>query len=128
MKRTVTMISLVAALVVLAAPAAFGGGHTASQMQDAGYLCITAGPADWTHCLRESKLGSPSVPVKVFTEAEFDADGVIVDGGDGFLGTELLLRADIYNGQPCSTDGGDTWDPNGVPGYFACHHFHTGHH
>ena len=100
----------------------FGGAATArglnsDQLVRAGYACFPAGPNAWIHCLLERKLGQRSIPVKVFSE----------DGSE-FLGTEQLLRADIYGGQPCPQDGLDPWDPLAVPGYFACHHFDTGHH
>ena len=40
-----------------------------------------------------------------------------------FLGTELLLRADIYeNGEPpCPQEGTAHWHPLDF-GYYACHH------
>jgi hypothetical protein len=42
-------------------------------------------------------------------------------------GTELLIRADFFRGQPCPQEGG-SWTPldfGGSPGpeYYACHHF-----
>lgn len=93
------------------------GGLSSAQLEKAGYACFPAGPNDWIHCLLPRKLNQRSIPVKVFS----------VDGNE-FLGTELLLRADVYGGQPCPQDGLDMWDPLAVPGYFACHHFDTGHH
>ncbi len=111
--------------VFLATFFAFAGnvmaGNNAEQKARAGFFCFNGGPNNWTHCLRAEKFGYPSVPVKVFSES-----------GEDFLGTELLLRYDIYSGQPCSQDGGDTWhflpddDPPGPP-YYACHHFGTSH-
>lgn len=92
-------------------------GLTSSQLERAGYACFPAGPNSWIHCLLEKKLGKRSIPVKVFS----------ADGSE-FLGTEQLLRADNYGGQPCPQDGLEMWDPLAVPGYFACHHFDTGHH
>ena len=92
------------------------GGLTSEQLARAGYTCIPAGPNDWIHCFLARKFPKPSVPVKVFS----------TDGME-FLGTELLLRADKYHGQPCPQDGLDIWDPLAVPGYLACHHFDTGH-
>lgn len=39
-----------------------------------------------------------------------------------FAGTEHLIRADLYQGQPCPQDNLATWDL--LPfGYRACHHF-----
>jgi hypothetical protein len=54
-----------------------------------------------------------------------------------FLGTELLIHVDLYNGQPCpqlNRPGGEPilyedlrQTPAPLP-YFACHHFETAHH
>ena len=117
--RTITMT--VAALLPIVMAAGSSGvaaaGHTASQMEQAGYFCFNAGPANWTHCLNPGLLGNPAVSVKVFSE----------DGSE-FLGTEQLMRYDIYSGQPCPQDDLNQWDFLVEPPYFACHHFHTGHH
>ncbi len=114
--------SLLSAIVLLASMSLVGGtsiagGLSSAQLERAGYACFPAGPNNWIHCLLERKLGQRSIPVKVFS-----ADG------NEFLGTELLLREDVYGGQPCPQDGLDLWDPLAVQGYFACHHFDTGHH
>lgn len=53
------------------------------------------------------------------------ASGGSVQAG---LTAEQLLRTDLYAGQPCPQDGLGSWDSEAVPGYFACHHFSTGHH
>jgi hypothetical protein len=87
-------------------------------MERAGYTCFAAGPTDWIHCMLISKFEDehPVVPVKVFSV-----------GGMDFLGTELLLHEDTYSGQPCPEDELNLWEDTGF-GYFACHHFLTGHH
>lgn len=110
------MVSL--ATIGLFASGANAGGLTAEQLTRAGYTCFNAGPisTNWMHCLLERKFGQRVIPVKVFSE-----------DGNEFLGTEQLLREDIYAGQPCPQDGLDQWDSLAVPGYFACHHFETGH-
>jgi len=90
---------------------------TADKLVAAGYDCFPAGPNDWIHCLLGRKFGQRVIPVKVFS----------TDGSE-FLGTEQLLREDTYGGQPCPQDGLALWDSQGVPGYYACHHFDTGHH
>ena len=111
-----TTILLMSALAFFANPAV-AGGHKSAQMDRAGFDCFNAGPSNFMHCLRFEHFGNPAVPVKVFSE-----------DGNVYLGTELLLRPDIYNGQPCPQDSGDFWDFNEDAEYFACHHFHTGHH
>ncbi len=58
--------------------------------------------------------GAPSIPVRVF------------DSNGAFLGTELLLRADLYAGQPCPRDVVlDLQQLAGIP-YYACHHYPQG--
>lgn len=115
-ERIVATLTPVIITLCLFGSTTTAGGLTADQLARAGYTCIPAGPNDWIHCFLGRKFGQPSVPVKVFSE----------DGME-FLGTEQLLRADKYRGQPCPQDGLDIWDPLAVEGYLACHHFDTGH-
>ncbi len=97
------------------------GGHTAQQMERAGFDCPNLGPNNWMHCMDFDALmaGKKTViPVKVFSEY-----------GSELMGTELLLREDIYfkSLQPCPQDDLNMWGDTGA-GYYACHHFSTGHH
>jgi hypothetical protein len=106
-----------AAIMLLASSGDALAQHSAAQLERAGWFCDNDGPFNWVHCLRGN--GSDMViVVKVFSE----------DGSE-FLGTELLLHEDIYNGQPCPQDGGGPWFRLGdvIPDnpYFACHHFDT---
>ena len=118
MKNISLVILAIAMAAILLSPVnAQSRGLTADQLVAAGYLCFEAGPNDWIHCLLERKLGKRVIPVKVFS----------IDGSE-FLGTEQLLREDTYAGQPCPQDGLAQWDALAVPGYYACHHFDTGHH
>ena len=78
-----------------------GGHYHCSPPGKQGVAEIIAGTAD-----------SPSIVHTVFS-----ADG-------RFAGTELLIRADLWAGQPCPTDvwlAVPPWLPE--PTYFACHHF-----
>ena len=108
-----------AGFLLFASSASAGGGHTAAQLEKAGFTCIPAGPHNWIHCADFSRLGAgkPAVPVKVFS-----IDGL------SYYGTEQLLRGDLYAGQSCPQDELDEWSPLGDTGYVACHHFFTGHH
>ena len=118
MKTTSLVILAIAmAAISLFPTAGKAQGLTADQLDRAGYFCFEAGPNLWIHCLLERKLGKRVIPVKVFS----------IDGSQ-FLGTEQLLRDDTYAGQPCPQDGLAQWDALAVPGYYACHHFDTGHH
>lgn len=114
---TKVLISTVFAASSLAVLNTASADNTSDKLANAGFFCVNAGPSNFLHCLRLSHFGNPSVPVMVYS----------VDGSE-FLGTELLLRPDIYAGQPCPQDSGDLWDYNVDLDYMACHHFHTGHH
>jgi hypothetical protein len=124
MKYRITgaVLSLSLLLLTFSAVAYAGGGHSASQLERAGWFCINTGPHNWVHCFPPGAFASSaSVTVKVFDVT-----------GSPFLGTELLIRADLYGGQPCAQDGGDDYGllPAAVSGlpvdYRACHHFDTG--
>lgn len=119
MKRMTTAIVLTVAMMLMAAPAG-AHGQTADTLDNAGWNCFTAGPNDWTHCTPPSNASgsAQATNVKVFT-----ADG------HTFLGTEILLSAAVYAGQPCATDGGGPYhDLSEVgDGPYACHHFDTDH-
>jgi hypothetical protein len=117
-RRLILILAVVAMAMSVMAPAS-AGGNNAQTKTDAGFFCFNAGPSNWTHCLGAEKIGSPVIPVTVYSE-----------DGTTFLGTELLLRSDIYNGQGCPQDGLEVWVEPAGPGdaYAACHHFHTGHH
>lgn len=118
MIRSVRLTLLAVSLITLNLVAAqANAGVTAEKLDRAGYTCFATGPYDWIHCLRFEKFGYPSVPVKVFDEE-----------GMEFLGTELLLRYDVYEGQPCPQDELEEWEFLETPPYYACHHFKTGHH
>jgi hypothetical protein len=78
-----------------------GGHYHCSPPGKQAVTDIIAGTAD-----------SPSIVHMVFR-----ADG-------RFAGTELLIRADLWAGEPCPTDiwlPVPPWLPE--PTYFACHHF-----
>ena len=110
----------IAAVALVTASSLAAAGFTADKMERAGYACFNAGPesTNWMHCLKPEHLGNPAVPVKVFSE-----------DGSQFLGTEQLLHEDVYADKPCPQDGLFDWVPSeDLLGYFACHHFHTGHH
>lgn len=119
MKRMITAVTLAVAMMLVAAPAS-AGGQSAGTLDNAGWTCFTAGPSDWTHCVPPSN-GSGSA--QATTVKVFSTDG------NTFIGTEILLSAAVYAGQPCVTDDGNPYhDLSEVgAGPYACHHFDTGH-
>lgn len=127
MRRVITFIPLVAALAaaaaVLAGTAGGAGPHTLAQAQAAGWDCnplILIG--GHYHC---SPPGVPSVGDIIAGTATTPSIVHQVFRPDGtFAGTETLIRADLYAGQPCPTDQWlpvPPWLP--TPTYYACHHF-----
>jgi len=123
-------VLLLAAPVVAAAVfagvgfGAGGPGGTVDQLPD-GWNCNPVVPiaGNYLHCAPPGKpsvadilagnTNAPSIELRVF---DFDT-GV-------FAGTESLIRADLYRGQPCPQDNLAEWGllPLPVP-YRACHHF-----
>ena len=127
MRRVFTLvpsiIAIGAALVIFAGVVSARGPHSLQQAQAAGWDCdplILIG--GHYHCSPPGKEGvveiidgtatSPSIVHQVFRP----------DGS--FAGTESLIRADLFAGQPCPTDQWlpvPPWLPS--PTYWACHHF-----
>ncbi len=125
--RRVTFIPVFAAIaataVVLVGTAGGAGTHTLAQAQAAGWDCnplILIG--GHYHC---SPPGKPSVGDIIAGTATAPSIVHQVFRPDGsFAGTETLIRADLYAGQPCPTDQWlpvPPWLP--TPTYYACHHF-----
>lgn len=77
------------------------------------YHCAPPGKASVLEIVTGAK-SPPSVDLRVF-----NPDGT-------FAGTESLIRADLYDGQPCPQDGLSEWGLLDLPvDYRACHHFET---
>jgi len=121
MHRTLiaTLIAVAAAAIGTAA-ASSGGGHTADQLVNAGWECVTP-PGDNVHCTQSlAALGrDDQVSFRVFHRET-----------GAFLGTELLVHEDAFKGQPCPTDPPSRQYTYlgpilGLP-YFACHRYDSG--
>ncbi|HXE80889.1 MAG TPA: hypothetical protein VNK41_09075 [Vicinamibacterales bacterium] len=122
--RRIVGVAVAAAVTVAALAAAASGGSSASmtRAQAAGWDCspiVLIG--GYYHCAPPGKTSVagliagtdvPTIELRVF-----HPDGTLA-------GTESLLRADLYAGQPCPQDHLEAWDL--LPfGYYACHHFDT---
>lgn len=87
-----------------------------------GWVCVNV-PGLGVHCFPPGAFAAPaSLPILVF-----DSDDP-TDADAPFLGTELLIRADLYAGQPCPAEGGQyalmLAADTGLPAdYRACHHY-----
>jgi hypothetical protein len=127
-RRTLSIITVIsvfaataAAAVVLVGTAGGAGPHTLAQAQAAGWDCsplILIG--GHYHC---SPPGRPSVAdIIAGTDVPSVEHQVFMPDGS-FRGTEILIRADLYAGQPCPTDRWLPVPPFGPVEYYACHHF-----
>lgn len=127
MRRTFPSLAALAALILmasaLAGTASGSGARTLAQAQAAGWDCnpmVLIG--GHYHC---SPRGVPSVQDIVDGRATTPSIVHQVFRPDGtFAGTETLIRADLFAGQPCPTDEWlpvPPWLPS--PAYYACHHF-----
>lgn len=125
------MIGVLAAmlLLMLAVTVAYAQGHTYDQLENAGWFCVNTGPHNWKHCFVPNSFPpAPGPSGKLPATIQVSVFDV---AGEQFLGTELLIRHDLYEkglAQPCPQDGGepyhDIFPDTGLP-YYACHHFDT---
>ncbi len=127
MKRLATLAALSVAMLLMTTGAASAGGDPRGPH---GWLCVLDLGA-W-HCVSpgvEKNLGGPTAPsVNFVCDDPYDpvcaGNAVRVGPPEGthFAGTENLIRADLYAGQPC---------PRGTSGlvelpfgtYYYCHHY-----
>lgn len=117
MRRTLIATLIAAVAAAIATAAGSSGGHTADQLLNAGWECVTP-PGDNVHCTQElAALGRDDrVTFRVFN----------VNTGE-FLGTEMLVHEDVFKGQPCPTDPPSRQYTYlgpilGLP-YYACHRY-----
>jgi hypothetical protein len=121
-RRIRAALTLLAAAVSLlsltAAQATASPGVSPEQLTAAGWTCFLDPGAPRTVCsdpghgrpVPGDQDGPPTYNFKLFT-----LDGV-------FIGTSHLIRADLYNGQPCPPAGGLYFFIPPI-GYFRCEHF-----
>ena len=122
MRRRLTVVALgIVVASAFAISAAGSSSATMAQAQAAGWDCnpqvLIVG---YFHC---APPGKPSVLDMI--QGKTDTPSIVLRGfypSGEFAGTEDLMRADLYQGQPCPQDNLSTWDL--LPfGYRACHHF-----
>jgi hypothetical protein len=127
MKAKLTVVLALVVLFGVALPGvAAARGPSPAQLQRAGWTCINAMPQQWAHCFPPGAFRSDAT----LSVLVFDTQDLMATDAD-LLGTELLLRADLYAGQPCTQDGGGEYEllpsfASGLPAdYRICHHFDT---
>ncbi|MFW6195443.1 MAG: hypothetical protein ACOC5M_02865, partial [Chloroflexota bacterium] len=77
-----------------------GGGLSPEKLDNAGWFCFVE--AGITHCIPDEE--------SVFAGEAVSSIVMAFEEDEEFLGTELLIHQDVYNGQPCPQDdvsGGD---------------------
>jgi hypothetical protein len=115
--RTIWALAAVAVALGIAATAASADGLTAAQLQAQGWACRIPPGETLLNCRSPGSEPLPAGPTEV-DFLVFDASGTT------FLGTEHLIRSDLYAGQPCQGTPTGTYEfiPVG-PGYYGCYHF-----
>jgi hypothetical protein len=118
---SLALIALLTALLTTAASPVAAGGRTLDQALAASWNCeplILLG--GHYHCSPPGRPGVGDIiagtDVATIEHQVFRPDGT-------FAGTELLIRADLFAGQPCPTDEWLPVPPIGVAQYWACHRF-----
>jgi hypothetical protein len=115
--KSLFVLAAVAVALGVAATAASADGITAAQLQAQGWACRIPPGETLLNCRSPGSEPLPAGPTEV-NFLVFDATGTT------FLGTEHLIRSDLYAGQPCQGTPAGTYDfiPVG-PGYYGCYHF-----
>ena len=115
-RLTFTLVAVAVAFGVAAANAS-ANGLMAAQLQAHGWACRIPSGETLLNCRSPGSEPLPAGPTEV-NFLVFDASGTT------FLGTEHLIRSDLYAGQPCQGTPIGTYDfiPVG-PGYYGCYHF-----
>ena len=126
-----TIVAAATALICLAGVpmSALGGGLSPAQLAKAGWTCILPPPEfnPNVHCLPADQLaGVVSGQARVVVSLAFATDDLGATEAR-LLGSERMIRADVYAGQPCPTDPPSLeyswlyprfgWD------YYICHTF-----
>lgn len=123
MRRLIIIAAATAAAIAITTTVATAQRLSPAQLEEAGWDCLFVLGA--THCARPGGLArvgagtAPTMNFLVFHEGEF-------------LGTEHIVRADRFHGQPCPTDPpsgqytylGDVGTPAYLGlDYYACHRY-----
>jgi len=106
MRRMFIALAVVASISVVAAPAVMAQGVGPAKLAAAGWDCFLP-PLEFNpnvHCAPPGQLDgivsgqARSAMFVTFATTDLSASSAT------FLGTERLIRADLYHGQPCPTD------------------------
>jgi len=116
-----SLLALIAATVSIAVVAsATAKGLTPEQLAEAGWTCFPDPVLPRTVC-SDPGHGRPVSPPDPNGPSAYNFK-IFTRPGDEFLGTIHLIRADLYNGQPCPPLGGAYVFIPPI-GYYKCEHF-----
>jgi hypothetical protein len=118
MSKVVLVIATVAASFA-AVGVATAGGVSSAQLSKAGWTCF-ADPGNPRIVCSDPGHGRPVVPADPEGPASYNFKLFTLD--DAFIGTLHLIRADLYQGQPCPQTGGLYFFIPPI-GYYRCEHF-----
>ena len=120
MKRMLVVLVAAAALAAPLVAAGASGGLTPKQLGDSGWTCFNV-PGLGVHCSPPGKPWPPTEPTVqlLYFFHTTDPSSDVPD----FTGTETLIRADVFAGQPCPTEPSGQYTFLGALGldYFGCH-------
>jgi hypothetical protein len=129
MLRTVVAAATALTCLVAMPMSAIAGGLSPAQLTKAGWTCILPPPEfnPNVHCLPSDQLAAVvSGEARVVISLAFATDDLGATEAP-LLGTERMIRADVFAGQPCPTDPpslGYSWlYPRFGWDYYICHTF-----
>ncbi len=117
-KAAIAVLGVTAASTLVVAALATAQGVTPAQLQARGWTCFTPPPfPDAVVCANPAE-GLPPVPADPNGRASYSF--LLFDRASGDLrGTIHMIRADLYQGQPCPQTGG-LYVFNPANGYYRC--------
>jgi hypothetical protein len=123
MRRDARLLHLCFALVVLtlfgpAMPQA--ANLSPDDLTTRGWSCFTPPVPNRIVCSRPNQ-GFPTVGDPPPAERPASFTFVLFDGQENYVGTETLIRTDLYQGQVCGPTG-EPWVFVPVIGYYECVH------
>jgi hypothetical protein len=112
MRRFSLLCAVALVLALLVAAPSSSNAVSPAQLTAAGWTCFPV-PELGIHCSSPGQGWPPTGPSAQLL--------YFSDSTGAFLGTETLIRADVFNGQPCPGQGGEWIDLVADLGYYGCH-------
>lgn len=121
MRRITIVAALFAVVLAVAASTASSTGVSPAQLEP-GWTCFVPSPGDNIHC------APPGGLARVVAGTAETMTFLVFQASNGeYIGTEHIVRADLFNGQPCPTDPPSRQYTYLLPllglDYYACHRY-----